>query len=316
MLYLDYERQEWVSNQHGGRENLEAVEFLRQLNDAIFQYYPGVLSIAEESTTWSKVSYPTTEGGLGFNFKWNMGWMNDSLRYFQVQPSDRSNVHGTLTFSIWYAFTEKFMLALSHDEVVHGKGHLFQKMPGDDWGKMANLRSLFGYMFTHPGKKTLFMGMEFGQTREWNVDADLDWWLLEREPYGQLQQLVKDLHQLYHNQPALYVDDFTQDGFEWIDCHDVARGLISFQRKDKNSGDILIVVCNFKPNVYQNYWLGVTQPGHYQELINTDDSVYGGGGLVNQPSLEARQWNSSPWAYALEIDVPALSTMVFKLKAQ
>ncbi len=316
MLYLDYERQEWVTNQYGGKENLEAVEFLRQLNDAIFQYYPGVLSIAEESTTWSKVSHPTSEGGLGFNFKWNMGWMNDSLRYFQVQPSDRSNVHNSLTFSIWYAFTEKFMLALSHDEVVHGKGHLFQKMPGDDWGKMANLRSFYGYMFTHPGKKTLFMGMEFGQTREWNVNADLDWWLLERESHQQLQQLVKDLHQLYRNQPALYTDDFTNDGFEWIDCHDVARGLISFQRKDKNSDDLLVVVCNFKPNVYQNYWLGVQKPGYYRELINTDDRAYGGRGFVNQPSLETRQWNSSPWAYALEITVPAVSTMVFKLESK
>jgi 1,4-alpha-glucan branching enzyme len=316
MLYLDYERQEWVANHYGGRENLEAVEFLRQLNDAIFQYYPGVLSIAEESTTWEKVSQPTSEGGLGFNFKWNMGWMNDTLRYFQVQPSDRSNVHGTLTFSIWYAFTEKFMLALSHDEVVHGKGHLFQKMPGDDWNKMANLRSLYGYMFTHPGKKTLFMGMEFGQTGEWNVNSDLDWWLLEREPHQQLQQLVKDLHRLYRSEPALYTDDFTNDGFEWIDCHDVARGLISFQRKDKHSDDILVVVCNFKPNVYQNYWLGVQKPGHYRELINTNDRKYGGSGLVNQELLEAREWNSSSWAYALEIDVPAVSTMVFKLQRE
>jgi 1,4-alpha-glucan branching enzyme len=314
LLYLDYERQEWVTNQYGGRENLEAVEFLRQLNDAIFQYYPGVLSIAEESTTWEKVSHPTSEGGLGFNFKWNMGWMNDSLRYFQIQPSDRSNVHNTLTFSIWYAFTEKFMLALSHDEVVHGKGHLFQKMPGDDWNKMANLRSLYGYMFTHPGKKTLFMGMEFGQTREWNVNADLDWWLLEHEPHQQLQQLVKDLHQLYRNQPALYSDDFTNDGFEWIDCHDVARGLISFQRKDKNSDDSVIVVCNFKPNVYQNYWLGVQQPGHYRELLNTDDRKYGGSGFVHQNNLETRQWNSCPWAYALEITVPPVSTTIFGLE--
>ena len=314
MLYLDYERQEWVTNQYGGRENLEAVEFLRQLNDAIFQYYPGVLSIAEESTTWSKVSHPTEEDGLGFNLKWNMGWMNDTLRYFQVQPSDRSNVHDTMTFSIWYAFTENFMLALSHDEVVHGKGHLFQKMPGDDWGKMANLRSLYGYMFAHPGKKTLFMGMEFGQTREWNVNADLDWCLLQQEPHQQLQQLVKDLHQLYHNQPALYTDDFTNDGFEWIDCHDVARGLISFQRKDKYSDDSLFVICNFKPNVYHNYWLGVREPGHYRELINTDDRKYGGSGLVNKPNVESRQWNSSPWAYALEITVPPMSTMVFKLE--
>jgi 1,4-alpha-glucan branching enzyme len=204
------------------------------------------------------------------------------------------------------------MLALSHDEVVHGKGHLWQKMPGDECQKMANLRSLFGYMFTHPGKKTLFMGMEFGQTREWNVNADLDWWLLESEPHRQLHQLVKDLHQIYHSQPALYSDDFTNDGFEWIDCQDMPRGMITYLRKDKYSDDVLIVVCNFKPNLYQNYWLGVRESGFYQELINTNDQKYGGSGLVNQPDLETRQWNSSPWPHALEIVVPPLSVMTFK----
>ena len=313
MLYLDYERQEWVSNAHGGRENLEAVEFLRQLNEAIFQNHPGVLSIAEESTTWEKVSHPLDVGGLGFNFKWNMGWMNDTLSYFQVHPQDRSNVHNKLTFSIWYAFSEKFMLALSHDEVVHGKGHLWQKMSGDEPQKMANLRALFGYMFTHPGKKTLFMGMDFGQTREWNVNADLDWWLLESEPHQQLHQLVKDWHQIYHAEPALYSDDFSSEGFEWIDCHDMPRGMITYLRKDKYSDDILIVVCNFKPNVYQNYWLGVKEPGSYQELINTDDRKYGGNGLVNL-NLETKQWNSSAWPHALEITVPPLSVMTFKRK--
>ena len=311
MLYLDYEREEWVTNAYGGRENLEAVEFLRQLNEAIFQHYPGVLSIAEESTTWEKVSHPIDVGGLGFNFKWNMGWMNDTLSYFHVHSQDRSNVHNKLTFSIWYAFTEKFMLALSHDEVVHGKGHLWQKMPGDDSQKMANLRGLFAYMFTHPGKKTLFMGMEFGQTREWNVNRDLDWWLLQSQSHQQLHQLVKDLHQIYHAEPALYSDDFTNEGFEWIDCNDMPRGMITYLRKDKYSDEVLIIVCNFKPNVYQNYWVGVTESGSYQELINTDDKKYGGNGQVN-PSLEARQWNSSPWAYALEITVPALSVMIFK----
>ena len=311
MLYLDYEREEWVTNAHGGRENLEAVEFLRQLNEAIFQHYPGVLSIAEESTTWEKVSHPIEVGGLGFNFKWNMGWMNDTLSYFHVQSQDRSNVHNKLTFSIWYAFSEKFMLALSHDEVVHGKGHLWQKMPGDEAQKMANLRGLFAYMFTHPGKKTLFMGMDLGQTREWNVNADLDWWLLESESHQQLHQLVKDLHQIYHGEPALYSDDFTNEGFEWIDCHDMPRGMITYLRKDKYSDEVLIVVCNFKPNVYQNYWVGVREPGSYREIINTDDKKYGGNGQVN-PSLEARQWNSSPWDYALEITVPPLSVMIFK----
>ncbi len=312
MLYLDYEREEWVTNQYGGRENLEAVEFLRQLNAAIFQYHPNVLSIAEESTTWEKVSHPLDVGGLGFNFKWNMGWMNDTLRYFHVHPQDRSNAHNNLTFSIWYAFSEKFMLALSHDEVVHGKGHLWQKMPGDDWQKLANLRAMFAYMFTHPGKKTLFMGMDMGQTREWNVNADLDWWLLEQEPHRQLHQLVKDLHQIYHNEPALYSDDFTNGGFEWIDCNDVARGMITYIRRDKHSDDALVVACNFKPNLYQHYWLGVRQPGTYVELLNTDDPKYGGSGRVHATPLETRQWNSSPWPYALEITVPALSVIVFK----
>ena len=311
MLYLDYEREEWVRNAYGGRENLEAVTFLRQLNEAIFHYYPGILSIAEESTTWEKVSHPTDGGGLGFNFKWNMGWMNDTLSFFLVHPQDRSNVHNKLTFSIWYAFTENFMLALSHDEVVHGKGHLWQKMPGDDWQKMANLRMLFGYMFTHPGKKTLFMGMELGQTREWNVNVDLDWWLLEHEPHQQLHQLVKDLHQMYHSEPALYTDDFTNQGFEWIDCNDVARGMITYMRRDKHTGEVLIAVCNFKPNVYHSYWLGVREPGSYRQVINTDDKKYGGSGCVQQPMFETKEWNSS-WPYALEISVPAISLMVFK----
>jgi 1,4-alpha-glucan branching enzyme len=315
MLYLDYDREpgQWIPNQHGGHENLEAVEFLRQLNDTIFEYYPGVLSIAEESTSWANVSRPTAVGGLGFNFKWNMGWMNDTLRYFQINPSDRSNYHGAITFSIWYAFQENFMLALSHDEVVHGKGNLFQKMPGDDKQKFANLRTLFAYMFTHPGKKTLFMGMEFGQTREWNVNLDLDWWLLEQQPHQQLKQLIQDLHKLYHQEIALSSDDFTNDGFEWIDCQDVARGLISYVRKAQDSEQNLIVVCNFKPNTYQNYWLGVNQPGIYRELLNTDATIYGGNGMENEVEIQTRQGNSHHWAHALEVTVPPISVIILKL---
>ncbi|ACK72728.1 1,4-alpha-glucan branching enzyme [Gloeothece citriformis PCC 7424] len=315
MLYLDYEREpgQWMTNPYGGRENLDAVEFLRQLNHAIFNYYPGVLSIAEESTTWEGVSRPVDAGGLGFNFKWNMGWMNDTLRVFQVNSSDRSNVYNTITFSIWYAFTENFMLALSHDEVVHGKGHLFQKIPGDHPHKLANLRLLFAYMFTHPGKKTLFMGMELGQTREWNVNGDLDWWLLEQDPHQKLQQLVQYLNYLYQNEPALYSDDFTNDGFEWIDCHDHARGLISYLRKDKYSGETIITVCNFKPNAYHNYWVGVRHPGTYIQLLNTDSQVYGGNGLENPLKIQTRQWNSHPWPYALEVNVPPVSCCAFKL---
>lgn len=315
MLYLDYDRQpgQWIPNQHGGQEHLEAVSFLRQLNETIFQYYPNVLSIAEESTSWANVSRPTAIGGLGFNFKWNMGWMNDTLRYFQVNPSDRSNYHGAITFSIWYAFSENFMLALSHDEVVHGKGNLFQKMPGDDWHKLANLRLLFAYMITHPGKKTLFMGMEFGQTKEWNVNTDLDWSLLQYPPYQQLQNLLKYLLNLYQNEPALYSDDFTNHGFEWIDCHDVARGLISYIRKAKNSDQSIITVCNFKPNTYQNYWVGVNKEGKYQEIINTDLEQYGGRGVKHSDPITTKQWNNQPWPYALEITVPPLSLVSFKL---
>ncbi len=313
MLYLDYDREEWIPNVHGGKENLEAIAFLRQLNDAIFQYYPGILSIAEESTSWDKVSHPTDVGGLGFNFKWNMGWMNDTLSYLKVQSQDRSNVHDTFALSLSYAFDENFVLALSHDEVTHGKGHLWEKVPGDDDHKMANLRALMGYMFTHPGKKTLFMGMDFGQTQEWNVNSTLDWDLLNCKPHQQLQQLVKDWHTLYRAEPALYTDDFTHHGFEWIDYSDSPRGLISFIRKDKHSNDQLIVVCNFKPNVYQSFWLGVREPGTYEELINTDDKKYGGFGHTN-PNVEVRQWNNSPWPYALEITIPEISVVVFKRK--
>jgi 1,4-alpha-glucan branching enzyme len=314
MLYLDYDREpgEWVPNYHGGNDNQDAVSFLQQLNQAIFEHNPGILSIAEESTAWANVSRPPDMGGLGFNFKWNMGWMNDTLRYFHTHPHDRSNQHGTVTFSLWYAFHENFMLALSHDEVVHGKGHLLQKMSGNEWERFASMRSLFGYMFTHPGKKTLFMGMEFGQTREWNVYQDLDWGLLEHKPHQQLKQLVQDLHQLYHAEPALYTDDFTNQGFEWIDCQDAGRGVISYLRKDKFSDDFLVVVCNFKANVYHNYWLGVRQAGTYGECLNTDAQVYGGGGVGNPNPLETRQWHGSPWPYALEMTVPPLAVVVFK----
>jgi 1,4-alpha-glucan branching enzyme len=316
MLYLDYDREpgEWLPNYHGGNDNQEAVGFLRQLNEAIFERYPGILSIAEESTAWANVSRPTDMGGLGFNFKWNMGWMNDTLRYFRTHPHDRSNCHGNITFSMWYAFNENFMLSLSHDEVVHGKGHLLQKMPGNEWEQFASMRSLYGYMFTHPGKKTLFMGMEFGQTREWNVYQDLDWGLLAHSPHQQLKQLVQDLHRLYHAEPALYTDDFTNNGFEWIDCHDAGRGVISYLRKDKHSDDFLVTLCNFKASVYHNFWLGVRQPGTYVECLNTDAQKYGGSGVTHPDPIETREWNAHAWPYALEITVPPLAVVVFKLQ--
>ena len=318
MLYLDYEREpnQWIPNQHGGRENLEAIVFMHQLNQVLFEKYPGILSIAEEGTTWPNVSRPIDVGGLGFNLKWNMGWMNDTLSYFLINPHDRSNYHGKIIFSIWYAFTENYVLSLSHDEVVHGKGHLFQKMPGDEWQKFANLRLLFAYMFTHPGKKTMFMGMEFGQNREWKHYLDIDWGLLQYEPHKQLQQLIKFLNQLYRREAALHTDDFTHNGFEWIDCHDVGRGLISYLRKDKYSDECITVVCNFKPNVYHHYWLGVRQPGTYEELFNTDSTEHGGSGVVNGKNIQSRQWNSEHWPHALEVDIPPLGAIAFKLKSK
>ncbi|MEM8603095.1 MAG: 1,4-alpha-glucan branching protein GlgB, partial [Cyanobacteria bacterium P01_H01_bin.121] len=250
MLYLDYDREpgDWIPNMYGGNEHLEAVDFLRNLHEVLFGYYPGILSIAEESTAWANVSRPTYVGGLGFNFKWNMGWMHDMLHYFHEDPSQRRYHHNNITFSIWYAFSENFMLALSHDEVVHGKGNLFQKMPGDDWKKLANLRALFAYMFTHPGKKTLFMGMEFGQTSEWNAWGDLDWSLLNHEPFQKLKTFVATLNHVYRRYPALYTEDFSHDGFEWVELSDAGNSVVSFLRKDKHSDQFLLVVCNFTPN--------------------------------------------------------------------
>jgi 1,4-alpha-glucan branching enzyme len=316
MLYLNYERQpgQWIPNQHGGPENLEAVHFLQELNKTLFKYYPNILSIAEEATSWGNVSRPPEMGGLGFNFKWNMGWMNDVLKYIHVNPQDRSNYHGAITFSMWYAFDENFVLALSHDEVVHGKGHIFQKIHGDDWQKLANLRLLFAYMFTHPGKKTLFMGMDLGQTHEWKYNLDLEWELLQYDPFKKLHQLVKDLNTIYRKYPALYTDDFTHGGFEWIDCDDVARSVISYIRKDKYSDQKLVVICNFKPYSYHNYWLGVHEEGTYEVILNTDSLDYWGSGLESRTEIETRQWNNHRFRYALEINVPPFSVLIFKLK--
>ncbi len=316
MLYLDYDREdgEWVTNPFGGNENLEAVDFLRQLNSLIFEYYPGVLSIAEESTAWPNVSRPTYMGGLGFNFKWNMGWMHDMLNYFKEAPARRTYHHNHITFSIWYAFSENFMLALSHDEVVHGKGHLFENMPGDEWQKFANLRSLFGYMFTHPGKKTLFMGMEFGQTSEWNANDDLNWQLLNHAPHQQLKHFVGDLNKVYRQEPALYTDDFSTNGFEWIDCHNAKHSVVAFIRNDKYSDDFIVTVCNFTPTVHHNYWVGVPKAGYYQEILNSDAEIYGGSGVGHEDGKEAHAWEHPTWPYALSLTLPPLAVMLFKLR--
>ncbi|MGP1384179.1 MAG: 1,4-alpha-glucan branching protein GlgB [Thainema sp.] len=319
MLYLDYDRKdgEWVANHYGGNENLEAVDFLRQLNYTLFGYYPGILSIAEESTAWANVSRPTYLGGLGFNFKWNMGWMHDMLDYFSKDPLYRRYHQNNVTFSIWYAFSENFMLALSHDEVVHGKGNLIHKMPGDEWQKFANLRSLFAYMFTHPGKKTLFMGMEFGQTSEWNAWGDLDWSLLQYDPHKKMKQFMSDLNALYKQESSLYTEDFSHDGFEWIDCNDAENSVVSFLRKDKHSNDFLVTVCNFMPRPHYDYWVGVPKPGYYKELLNSDAQKYGGSGVGNYGGKEAHQWEHNPrWPYALSLTLPPLAVTVFKLDAE
>jgi 1,4-alpha-glucan branching enzyme len=318
MLYLDYLRPEgqWLPNQYGGRENLEAAEFLRHLNSLLFQYFPGILSIAEESTDWPMVSWPTYVGGLGFNLKWNMGWMHDMLDYFHNDPWFRQFHHNHVTFSIMYAFTENFMLALSHDEVVHGKSNLIGKMPADEWQKFANLRCLFGFMYAHPGKKTLFMSMEFGQWSEWNVWGDLEWHLLQYEPHQTLKKFVADINHLYRDQPALYTQDFSADGFEWVDCSDNRNSVVSFIRRAKGSPEFVLVVCNFTPQPHDHYRIGVPEAGFYTELLNSDALIYGGSNVGNCGGLWSEDWSCNDRPYSLALRLPPLSTMIFKLDRQ
>lgn len=315
MLYLNYNRKEgeWVANEYGGCENIEAANFLKQLNGTIFNYFPGILSIAEESTSWPMVSWPTYVGGLGFNLKWNMGWMHDMLDYFSMDPWFRQFHQNNLTFSLMYAFSENFMLALSHDEVVHGKSHIIGKMPGDQWQKMANIRCLFSYMFTHPGKKTLFMGMEFGQWSEWNVWGDLEWHLLNFTPHQQLQELTQDLNALYKSEPSLYTQDFSEAGFEWVDCNDNRHSVISFVRKDKHSDGFLLVVCNFTPQAHSHYRVGVPKSGYYTELFNSDARKYGGSNVGNLGGKWSDEWSYHNRPYSLDLCLPPLGTLVLKL---
>jgi 1,4-alpha-glucan branching enzyme len=311
MLYLDYDRKEWIPNCYGGREHLEAIDFFRQLNTLIFKYYPGVLSIAEESTAWPMVTWPTHVGGLGFNLKWNMGWMHDMLDYFRMDPWFRQFHHNLVTFSLMYAFSENYMLAFSHDEVVHGKSHMLGKMPGDLWHKFASLRALYGYMFTHPGKKTLFMSMEFGQWNEWNVWADLDWELLQYEPHAKLRHYVATLNQLLRSQPALYTQDTKPEGFRWIDCSD-HRGIISFIRYGEDPKEWLVVVCNFTPVVWPNYRIGVPERGFYRELLNSDAVEFWGSGVGNLGGKWTEDWPHHNLPYSLDLCLPPLSTLVLK----
>jgi 1,4-alpha-glucan branching enzyme len=288
MLYLDYARKadEWVPNEYGGRENLAAIQFLRQLNEAVYRDFPDTQTIAEESTAWPMVSRPTWLGGLGFGMKWNMGWMHDTLDYYTHEPVHRKHHHDQITFSIWYAFHENFMLPISHDEVVHGKGSLVGKLPGDEWQRFANLRLLLGYMWAHPGKKLLFMGCEFGQSREWNHDTSLDWHLLQYWPHAGIQSWLRDLNACYKTRPALFGRDFSQDGFEWIDCHDSDESVISFLRKGPQ-GETMLVVINATPVLRESYRVGVPQGGRWREVLNSDANCYGGGGQGNGGSVDA-----------------------------
>ena len=314
MLYLDYGRKEgdWIPNQHGGRENLEAIAFLRRLNEAIYQEKPDVQTIAEESTAWPMVSRPTYVGGLGFGLKWDMGWMHDTLEYMTKDPIYRKYHHNNLTFRLLYAFFENFVLPLSHDEVTHGKGSLLGKMPGDDWQKFANLRLLLGYMYAQPGKKLLFMGGEFGQGREWVHDESLEWHLLQYLPHSGVQRWVSDLNRVYRSQPALYELDFEQAGFEWIDCNDVEHSVVSLIRKGRSRDDVIAVVCNFTPVTHFNYRIGVPQPGFWRELLNSDAREYGGSGQGNLGGVEAAPNPFHGRPYSLTITLPPLAAVFFK----
>ncbi len=312
MLYLDYSREpgDWTPNIHGGNENLEAIAFLRQLNQLTHELHPGTLLIAEESTSWPMVSRPVWLGGLGFSMKWNMGWMNDTLAYMAKDPVHRQYHHDRLTFSQLYAFSENFVLPLSHDEVVHGKGSLLGKMPGDEWQRHANLRLLFTYMYTHPGKKLLFMGGEFGQGREWNAERSLDWYVLDYPLHQGMQRLVRDLNHLYRDYPALHLHDFEQQGFEWIDCHDSKQSVLCYLRR--NGDDFVIVALNFTPIPRYGYHIGVPRGGDYVEVLNSDSTWYGGSDIGNAGAVRASEepWMDRPWS--LRITLPPLGGIVLR----
>ncbi|MEM2865932.1 MAG: 1,4-alpha-glucan branching protein GlgB [Candidatus Hadarchaeales archaeon] len=313
MLYLDYGRKEgeWVPNEYGGKENLEAIHFLRRLNEVVYGEYPDVQMIAEESTAWPLVTRPTYVGGLGFGLKWKMGWMHDTLRYFSMDPIFRKYHHDLITFSMWYAYSENFVLPLSHDEVTYGKGSLFGKMPGDAWQKFANLRLLYGYMYGHPGKKLLFMGGEFGQWREWVHDESLEWHVLQYEDHRGLQRWVRDLNRLYREEPALHELDFEPEGYEWVDLKDVEKSIISFLRKGR-TGPPVLVVCNFTPVPRYGYRVGVPRGGFWRELLNSDAREYGGSGLGNLGGVWAEPvpWHGRPCS--LPLTLPPLGCLYLR----
>ncbi len=319
MLYLNYSRKEgeWTPNKYGGQENLEAIDFLRELNVKVHQEHPGAMMIAEESTAWPGVSRPTYVGGLGFTFKWNMGWMHDTLDYFQTDPLLRKYHQNKTTFGLMYAFSENFVLALSHDEVVHGKKSLIEKMPGDEWQRFANLRLLYGYMYAQPGKKILFMGGEIGQWREWNHEDSLDWHLLESDssgncPHRGLQKYVADLNRIYTSEPALYQCDCDINGFEWIDFTDNDQSVIAYIRRGHNPGDFLICVCNFTPVPRHDYQLGVPQGGIYQEVLNSDSCLYGGTNIGNGGKVSAMQKQWKSFSHSITLSLPPLAVVWLK----
>ena len=314
MLYLDYARKEgeWIPNKYGGNEDLDAIVFIKKLNEAVYSAYPDVPTMAEESTAWPMVSRPTHVGGLGFSMKWNMGWMHDTLKYISKDPIYRRYHHNQLTFSIWYAFSENFMLPLSHDEIVHGKGALIGKMPGDEWQRLANLRLLFGYMYGHPGKKLLFMGGEFGQCKEWNHDESLEWHVLQYPHHQGVQKWIKDLNYFYKTEPVMYELDFSIDGFEWIDSHDWEQSIISFIRKGKNTGEIILVVCNFTSIPRYNYRVGIPHGGFWREVLNSDAEIYGGSGCGNFRGVEAATIPAQGRCNSLSLTLPPLGVLFFK----
>lgn len=316
MLYLDYGKKdgEWIPNRWGGKENVDAIEFLRQLNSTVYSYYPGAMMVAEESTSWALVSKPPYVGGLGFSYKWNMGWMNDFLRYMSMDSIYRKHHQNLITFSLMYAFSENFVLVLSHDEVVHGKCSMIEKMPGDYWQKFAGLRASYGYMYGHPGKKLLFMGCEFAQFIEWNYKQSLDWFLLDYDMHQKMQNYVRDLNNLYKNEKALFEIDFSYEGFEWIDCNDREHSIVSFLRKGKDWRDSLVILCNFTPTPHENYCIGVPFDTEYTEIFNSDWEKYGGSNMGNFEPVNAKSESLHNKPYSISLTVPPLSTIVLRPK--
>jgi 1,4-alpha-glucan branching enzyme len=316
MLYLDYSRKEgeWIPNQFGGRENLEAIAFLKRMNEEIYKAFPDVQTIAEESTAWPMVSRPAYVGGLGFGMKWNMGWMHDTLVYMSKDPIYRKYHHSELTFSMLYAFTENYVLPLSHDEVVHGKNSLVNKMPGDDWRRLANLRLLLSYQFSHPGKKLLFMGGEFAQFVEWNHDRSLNWELTQWDRHNGIQLLVGDLNRIYKEEQTLYYYDFDPKGFEWIDCNDWEQSILGFIRKGPDESDRMLIVLNFTPEPRKGYRIGVPIPGFWEEIFNSDAKEYGGSGIGNAGGMatEERAWHGHN--QSLLMTLPPLGAVLFKIR--